>query len=58
MSNWKYTDSSNRVVIRKLSNGGTESCLASVLPENSVIEPADSGELPIVELPLPADEAE
>jgi hypothetical protein len=56
VSNWKYTDSSNRVVIRKLPNGGTESCLASVLPENSVIEPADGSELPIVELPLPADE--
>jgi hypothetical protein len=56
VSNWKYTDSSNRVVIRKLPNGGTESCLANVLPENSVIEPADSSELPIVELPLAADE--
>ena len=41
MSHWKYTDASNTVVFCVLDNGGMESCLASVLPADTVIEPAD-----------------
>jgi hypothetical protein len=39
--NWKYTDATNRVVFRILENGGMESCLASELPPDTVIDPAD-----------------
>lgn len=38
MKTWKYTDATNRVVV---SSDGLESCLASVLPEGTVIEPAN-----------------
>ena len=41
MSNWKYTDSTNTVVFRTLDNGSMESCLASVLEEGNIPEPAD-----------------
>lgn len=37
--NWIYTDESNRVVGRDTENGGYESCLASVLPPDTVILP-------------------
>ena len=47
MTNWKYTDASNTVAFRVLDNGATESCLASVLPEGTIIEAADP--------PLPID---
>jgi hypothetical protein len=29
MSDWRYTDSSQQVVIRTLDNGGMESCIAT-----------------------------
>lgn len=41
MTNWKYTDPTNQIVSRTLDSGGMESCLASVLPEDTIIEPAD-----------------
>lgn len=41
MSQWKFTDASNTVVIRTTEEGETESCLFSVLPEEEVVEPAD-----------------
>jgi hypothetical protein len=41
MTNWKYTDATNTVAFRTLDNGGMESCLASVLPDGTTIEPAD-----------------
>lgn len=37
--NWQYTDATNTVVFRLLDNGGSESCLASSLPEGTEIEP-------------------
>ena len=39
--NWKYTDSNNRVVYRVNEDGSSESCLASVLSQDTVIDPAD-----------------
>jgi hypothetical protein len=36
---WRYTDSSNKVAMRELGNGGQESCLASVLPVGTEIQP-------------------
>lgn len=45
MSNWKYTDATNRVVTRTNSDGSTESCLVSViadwLSEGNTPTPAD-----------------
>ena len=41
MSNWKYTDSTNTVVYRVNEDGSSESCLASVLPQDTIIDPAD-----------------
>ena len=44
--NWKYTDSNNTVVYRVNEDGSSESCLVSVLPQDTIIDPAD----PIVTL--------
>jgi hypothetical protein len=41
MINWKYTDSTNRVAYRVNEDGTVESCLASVLPQDTIIDPAD-----------------
>jgi len=46
--NWKYTDSTNIVVYRVNENGSMESCLISVLPQDTVIDPAD---IPLVVIP-------
>jgi len=45
--NWKYTDSTNTVVYRVNEDGSSESCLASVLPQDTVIDPADPIVTPI-----------
>lgn len=41
MTAWKYTDATNNVAFRTFDDGRMESMLASVLPEGTVIEPAD-----------------
>ena len=41
MTNWKYTDSTNKVVFRVHDDGRMDSMLASALPPDTVIEPAD-----------------
>ena len=41
MTNWKFADTTNSVAFRTLDSGGMESCLASTLPADTVIEPAD-----------------
>jgi len=45
MTNWKYVDSTNRVVFRTLENSSIESCLVSEiaewLSEGNTPEPAD-----------------
>lgn len=41
MSNWKFTDASNRFVARMNEDGSCESCLASVLPDGTVVAAAD-----------------
>jgi len=37
--NWQYTDATQTVAYRVLDDGGMESCLVSVLPEGTVIDP-------------------
>jgi hypothetical protein len=43
--NWKYTDATERVVMRVLENGATESCLVSVISDwiaaGNTPDPAD-----------------
>ena len=42
MSNWKYTDASNRVATRTFEDGRSESCLVEALPEGTIVDPAES----------------
>lgn len=39
MTTWRYTMPDNSVVTRKTPDGGVESCLASVLPAGTPVEP-------------------
>ena len=41
MTQWKYTDASCAVAARTFEDGSSQSCLASTLPEGTVILPAD-----------------
>lgn len=42
MTNWKYADATNKVVFRVHDDGRMDSMIASALPPDTVIDPADA----------------
>lgn len=41
MTNWKYTNDDETVVVRTNRDGSSESVLVGILPEGTSVEPAD-----------------